>query len=147
MPGDRVVYSSLKLEQVLPLNRVPYNRITPTLSNKIPEIKNGSFSGLSLLGRLPWSALWSEAMLVFRVHADVCDASLSMSMVGVAAGGHVDAHDPGCHGNHIKVWDLCCLLQNPRGSLRSVLPLTAVGNEASFVAMPTTADTTESKRH
>lgn len=105
VPECRVVYSNLKLVQLLPLNTLPNSIITLTLSIKISEIKNGSFSGLSLPERLLWSVLWLEPTLVSRVNADVCEPSLLMSVVCVAAEGHVDVHDPSCHGNHVKVYD------------------------------------------
>lgn len=49
--------------------------------------------------------LWPEPMLVSRANADVCEPSLLMSVVCVAAKGHVDVHDPRCHGKHVKVYD------------------------------------------
>lgn len=104
VPECRVVYSILKLVQLLPPNTLPNSIITLTLSIKISEIKNGSFSGLSLPERLLWSVLWLEPTLVSRVNADVCEPSLLMSVVCVAE-GHVDVHDPSCHGNHVKVYD------------------------------------------
>jgi hypothetical protein len=33
----------------------------PQNNNKIPKMKNGSFSGLSLLKRLPWSVLHQKS--------------------------------------------------------------------------------------
>ncbi|XP_057402650.1 adhesion G protein-coupled receptor A3 isoform X4 [Balaenoptera acutorostrata] len=49
----KVVCSSLELAQVLPPDTVPNCTVTLILSNnKISELKNGSFSGLSLLERL-----------------------------------------------------------------------------------------------
>lgn len=51
----RVVNSSQELIQVLILDTVPQN------NNKIPKMKNGSFSGLSLLKRLPWSVLHQKS--------------------------------------------------------------------------------------
>ncbi|XP_061047263.1 adhesion G protein-coupled receptor A3 isoform X3 [Eubalaena glacialis] len=49
----KVVCSSLELAQVLPPDTVPNRTVTLILSNnKISELKNGSFSGLSLLERL-----------------------------------------------------------------------------------------------
>lgn len=64
-PEDKVVYNSLELLKVLPPPRtcLPWLR-----NNKISEIKNGSFSGLSLLKTL------------FMIHA--------------APRNHVDVHDP-----------------------------------------------------
>ncbi|XP_058156355.1 adhesion G protein-coupled receptor A3 isoform X1 [Dasypus novemcinctus] len=49
----KVVCSSLELAQVLPPDTLPNRTVTLILSNnKISELKNGSFSGLSLLERL-----------------------------------------------------------------------------------------------
>uniref|UniRef100_A0A5F8HL95 Adhesion G protein-coupled receptor A3 n=1 Tax=Monodelphis domestica TaxID=13616 RepID=A0A5F8HL95_MONDO len=49
----KVVCSSLDLAQVLPPDTLPNRTVTLILSNnKISELKNGSFSGLSLLERL-----------------------------------------------------------------------------------------------
>ncbi|XP_075400595.1 adhesion G protein-coupled receptor A3 isoform X2 [Tenrec ecaudatus] len=49
----KVVCSSLELAQVLPPDALPNRTVTLILSNnKISELKNGSFSGLSLLERL-----------------------------------------------------------------------------------------------
>ncbi|XP_060044257.1 adhesion G protein-coupled receptor A3 isoform X3 [Erinaceus europaeus] len=49
----KVVCSSLELTQVLPPDALPNRTVTLILSNnKISELKNGSFSGLSLLERL-----------------------------------------------------------------------------------------------
>ncbi|XP_007953019.1 adhesion G protein-coupled receptor A3 [Orycteropus afer afer] len=56
VPGateGKVVCSSLELAQVLPPDTLPNRTVTLILSNnKISELKNGSFSGLSLLERL-----------------------------------------------------------------------------------------------
>ncbi|XP_020848188.1 adhesion G protein-coupled receptor A3 isoform X2 [Phascolarctos cinereus] len=52
-PEGKVVCSSLDLAQVLPPDTLPNRTVTLILSNnKISELKNGSFSGLSLLERL-----------------------------------------------------------------------------------------------
>lgn len=51
----RVVYNSLELSQVLLPDTQASRKATLTLSNnRISEMKNGSFSWLSLLQRLPW---------------------------------------------------------------------------------------------
>lgn len=81
--ADRVVGSRLELTR--PSNMLPSCIITLALSNdRISEMKNGSFSGMDLLGRPPWSILllqpcWPlwylllpQAMLKPEVHVDVC---------------------------------------------------------------------------
>ncbi|XP_060102207.1 adhesion G protein-coupled receptor A3 isoform X1 [Heteronotia binoei] len=51
--GGKVVCSSLELERVLPPDALPDRTVTLILSNnRISELKNGSFAGLSLLERL-----------------------------------------------------------------------------------------------
>lgn len=98
--AGRVVYSSSELGQVLPLSALPnFSKIILTLNDKTLEMKNSSFSGLSILERLPWSSkdflcygwrlcwcLWSvllpESMLMFVGH--------------VASGGHAGVHDLCC---------------------------------------------------
>ncbi|MEJ1269449.1 hypothetical protein NN561_000259 [Cricetulus griseus] len=66
-----VVCSVLELLQVMSSDMSPNCVIILTLSNsKISKMKNGSFSGLSVLQRLPWSMLPPETMLMSAVHAD-----------------------------------------------------------------------------
>jgi hypothetical protein len=68
----RVVFGSLELLQTQPPNKLPTAVIILALSNnRVFEIKTGSFSGLCLLERPPWSVLLLEAMLVGWVSAIV----------------------------------------------------------------------------
>lgn len=58
-----MVYSSLELTQVLIQNMLPLS------NNTMSELKNGLFSGLSLLERLLWFVLSLVVMLVSVVRA------------------------------------------------------------------------------
>lgn len=69
-----------ELALVLPSDMLPNPRTILTLCNKkISKMNRGSFSGLTLLERFPWSMLVTDAMLV--------------SVVCAGTGSHVDAHD------------------------------------------------------
>lgn len=61
---DRVVHSSLELKSTLLLNVMPSHTIALALGNsRMSKRKKGSFCGLDLLERPPWSMLLLEAML------------------------------------------------------------------------------------
>jgi hypothetical protein len=61
--ASSVVCSSLELAWAMSPIMLPSCMITLALSNsRIAKMENGSFSGLSLLQRLSWSVLSSEAI-------------------------------------------------------------------------------------
>lgn len=80
------------------------------------EVKKGSFSGLSLLKRLLWPMLPSEAVF--------------MSVIHVAARYYADVHSLGGR-------DPCCQLKT---MLKSMLLQAAMGKEASFAVVLMSAD-------
>lgn len=125
--ASRVVCSNLQLMKFCPRKHCPPTR-SPAL-NKISEIKNGSFTELSFLKRLPWSVLPPKTILVSVIHAVTWSmqmssawASFRISMVSVATGGHVSIYGLYCCwrlmsvvratlGDHVDVHDLCFRLK------------------------------------
>lgn len=106
--------NSLEPSQVQPLVVLPSQLITMTLSSiRMTEMKNGSFSELSLTGLL-LSTLLPEPVLVFVDHAavslmsvvcvdnrghvgvsDLCCRLMGLiSMISAVTGDKVDVHDP-----------------------------------------------------
>jgi hypothetical protein len=72
--------------QLCPRSFAHSHTIPLTLSNKISEMKNGSFSGVSLLERLPRFLLLLETTLV--------------SVIRAAVGGYDDLH--GLSSYHLR---------------------------------------------
>lgn len=92
---NRMICSSLELEQTQPPNMCPTCMITMVLSNnRMSEMKkNSSFPRLDLLKRPIWSVLSLEAMLVSRIHCPRLYSSLRlmwMPIICATTGGHVD---------------------------------------------------------